>query len=79
MSYNGKNYQKTVDFIMNLYDNWKVENYDRPDTYFLRVVLKKYGHFLAYCTFMNYKTPFYKKKGVVPSKEYWEQRAFKGK
>lgn len=80
MSYNTGNYQKMLDFIIGLYDSWKVKNYDKPDTYFVRIVLVRYGHFVSYSKFMrNIKHPYYKKMKVKPNKEYWEKRAFQEK
>jgi len=63
MAYQGEFHEKQIEYIMSIYEEWKSRNSDRPDTYFVRVVLRDRGHFMSYQGFMNgYKSKFYGKR-----------------
>lgn len=53
MAYHRKFKAKQIAYILNLYETWKLANLDLTDTYFVRCVLPKYGHFMSYVTFMS--------------------------
>lgn len=70
MAYNPKNQIRKRAFVMEHYWDWKDKNGDIPDTFFVRVILPKIGHPMAYVTFMtNYKHFEKKSKEVVNKKQ----------
>jgi hypothetical protein len=58
-----------LDFIIGLYDSWKVKNYDKPDTYFVRIVLVRYGLCELFKVYEKYKASILQKKKVKPNKD----------
>lgn len=59
MAYQRSYKEKQIAHVMGIYNEWKVRNTDRPDTYFVTKILPKHGFFMCYSGFMvNYKARF---------------------
>lgn len=57
MAYTSTYHDMRVQHVLTIYKEWKVRNGDRPDTYFVKVILPKHNIYMSYIGFQKgYKT-----------------------
>jgi hypothetical protein len=70
MAYHGEHHVKQIAYIMQIYEEWKERNGDRPDTFFVSRILPQRGYFMSYQGFMNgYKSKFYGKRNKTKDRK----------